>query len=181
MQWNDNDDVVWPDEEWFELITHDDASSGKWTTFFNPSKYKGKPALVGFIGGQDAIDMEAQTDEEVLDDVIDNLQAMFPTLRRPDRIVVTRWGQDPNFRGAYSFKKVGRDFWDDARHLHNSIRNLHFAGEATAYKHWYGTVTGAWKTGEKEAYKMVGELRNRRWDAPAYFSKDKLTDPFQSK
>ena len=167
MVWNDTEAVVWPDETWFELITPDDGTSGKWTTFLNPSRYKGFPTLVGWVGGQDARDIEAQTDDEILDDVMGNLQAMFPTIRRPDRVIITRWGQEENVRGSYCFKTVGRDFSQDAWILGHSVGSLRFAGEATAGSSWYATTVGAWKTGEKAAQEMVDELSRRLTATPA--------------
>ena len=155
MQWNDPNVVVWPNEKWFHLITPgDNASSEKWRTFYNPTEYKDIPTIVGFVGGQNSIDMEAQTDEEVLNDVMKNLNAMFPTLGRPNRVVITRWGKEPNVRGSYSFHKAGRNFGDDSSHLQQNVGHLYFAGEATAGTYWWASVVGAWKTGEKAARKM---------------------------
>ena len=65
--WNDPNAVEWPDNEWIELMTPKGENSGKWTTFFNPTKYKGIPVLVGFVGGENARYMETQTDEEIID------------------------------------------------------------------------------------------------------------------
>ena len=160
MYWNGNDmdNLAWPgDTLWFELITPDDLSSGKWTTFFNPTKYKGVPTLEGFIGGNEAIDIETQTDEEILDDVMKNLVAMFPSITRPDRVIITRWGQEENIKGSYSFQTVGRDRYEDANSIKETIGNLWFAGEATDGT-WYGTATGAWESGEDAALSMASVL-----------------------
>ena len=72
---------------------------------------------MGWVGGQDAIDIESQTDEEILEGNMRNLRVMFPAIRRPDRVVVTRWRQTPNVLGTYVFKKVGRKFGADQYHL----------------------------------------------------------------
>ena len=48
--------------------------------------------------------MEEQTDEEVLDDAMANLKIMFPTISKPDRVVVARWGKEENILGTYSYK-----------------------------------------------------------------------------
>jgi len=106
MQWDNNDALVWPYEQtWFELITPGDESSGRWTTFFNPTQFKGGvPTLVGWVGGDEAWEMEEQTDEEVLQSAMANLRVMFPTISNPDRVVVTRWGKEENILGTYSYK-----------------------------------------------------------------------------
>lgn len=166
MQWNDESAVVWPEDEWMELITQDDESSAEWTIFMNPTKYKGgKPTIVAWIGGEEAHRMESQTDEVVLDNVMKNFRLMFPSVTHPDRFIITRWGQDENIRGTYSSKVPGRDFYEDASYLQQSIGNsLYFAGEATAGQ-WYATVIGAWETGQEAAGGMMSALRN--WKPPS--------------
>ena len=70
MIWNNEDDLVWPhDVPWFELITPAFSNNSKWTTFSNPTQFKEMPVLCGWVGAQDARDIEAQTDDEILDDV----------------------------------------------------------------------------------------------------------------
>ena len=125
-------DAVWADEEWFELMTPGEPNSQKWTTFYNPTKRKGIPTLVGFIGGDDAAAIESQTDGEVLDDAMSNLRAIFPDITQPDRMVISRWGKEENARGVYTFKTVGRDFVDDSQKLRRRVGNVFFAGEATS-------------------------------------------------
>ena len=134
---------------WFLLVR---------THFYNPTKYKGSiPTIVGWVGGQVAIDIEDQTDEEILGDAMRNLKAMFPSIGQPDRVIITRWGQEPNIHGTYTFKIVGRDFADDRRHLRKPVGRVWFAGEATSS--WYATTIGAWRTGEEAANEMLEAIR----------------------
>ena len=59
MSWNNDDDHVWPrDKLWFLLMTPEDETSGQWTTFFNPSRFKGIPMLTAWVGGDEAINAE---------------------------------------------------------------------------------------------------------------------------
>ena len=89
MIWNNEDDLVWPhDVPWFELITPAFSNNSKWTTFSNPTQFKEMPVLCGWVGAQDARDIEAQTDDEILDDVMSNLKSMFPSLSRPDQVFI---------------------------------------------------------------------------------------------
>jgi monoamine oxidase len=163
MYWEEADDIVWPvDKSWIELITPDDESSGKWTSFFNPTNLKGVPMLQGFIGGRDAAAMEDQTDEEVLDDVMKNLSAMFPSITRPKKIIVTRWGKDENIRGSYSFQQVGRTFHEDAANLQERTGSLWFAGEVTSGEGWHATTIGGWMSGEKAAKDMTTVLKENK-------------------
>ena len=158
MQWNNPDAAVWPDNEWFELMTPKGENSGKWTTFFNPTSYKGVPTLVGWAAAENARYMETQTDEEVLSDVMEKLKAMFPTITPPDRTIITRWGSEENVRGTYSFEIIGREFGKDQRQLQKAVRNVWFAGEATNPDNWYGTTIGARRSGEAAAKGMLKQL-----------------------
>jgi len=168
--WSDENAMIWPaDETWFELITPDDESTGKWTTFFNPTQFKGcAPTLIGWIGGDEARAIEMQTDEEITDDVMKNLQALFPGISRPDRVLVSRWGQEPNVLGTYTYKPVGRDWPNDATTLRRNVGRIRFAGESTDTV-WYGTTYGGWKTGEEEAQLMVEEIASLPTRPPAPF------------
>jgi len=158
MLWEDNRSVVWPvNKPWFQLITPTADSSGRYTTFFNPTQFKDKAVLVGWTAAQDARDMETQTDEKILDEVMRNLQIMYPTITRPDKVFITRWGKDPNVLGAYSFQKLRRNFANDSFKLRQRVGGVSFAGEATSGA--YGTVTGAWESGQRAAYEMINIIR----------------------
>ena len=88
--------------------------------------------LTAWLGGKEAIYAEeSQTNHEILEDVMTNLRAMFPTIRDPDQVIITRWRQDPTTFGAYSYPVSGRDFHDDAANLQEVYGNIYFAGEAT--------------------------------------------------
>ena len=158
MQWNKRDDIVWPeDKQWFELLSSEKA--GKWATFFNPTKFKGVPTLVGWIGGKAAWEMELKTDDEIIEDVMLNLREMFPNITNPDRVIISRWGVTDNIHGTYSHKKINRSRSSDASELRERVGNVFFAGEATA-KSWYATCIGAWNSGEDAALGMIDLLKN---------------------
>jgi len=161
MSWDDPADRVWPeDERWFLLATPDDETSGRWTTFSNPSGFKGVPSLTGWIGGPDAVRMEGQSDDEIVEEVMANLRAMFPDIKRPDDVIVTRWGQENHVRGAYAFPLPGQDFYKDVEALRQTIGRVYFAGEATTARGW-ATTFGAWASGEEAgkqiAYRLSAE------------------------
>ena len=145
---------LFPNKFWIELISDQDATSGRWTTFSNPSAEKGKPTLVGWVAGDDAMRMEDQTDDEVKAEMMSNLKLMFPNIPEPGRVVIARWGKEPNVLGAYSHRTVGRDFRGDSSALGNPVGQITFAGEATAGGGGYGTTAGAWWTGQRAASQM---------------------------
>ena len=162
MTWKNDEDMVWPrDELWFKLVTADDETSGLWTTVYNPSKFKGEPALIAWIGGNEAWAAEEQTDEEILSQVMENLRAMFPGIRDPDTVVISRWGQNEHVRGLYCFPTPGRDFYDDVDTLGERVGNIWFAGEATGSG--WGTTMGAWDTGLEAGEDMARALRTGGW------------------
>ena len=152
--WNDEAVAqLYPDKFWIEFISDQDATSGRWTTFFNPSALKGKPTLVGWVAGEEAMRMEDQTDDEVKAEMMSNLKLMFPNIPEPDRVVITRWGKEPNVLGGYSHYTVGRDFASDSSTLGLPVGRIIFAGEAAAGS-WYSTTLGAWSTGQRAANEM---------------------------
>lgn len=159
--WDEKDAMVWPkDDPWFTLITPKDEGSGRWTTFMNPTAFKGDvPTLIGWVGGAVARSIEDQTDEEITEDVMKNLKILFPDITPPDRVLVSRWGKEPNIYGTYTYKPVGRDHSSDARALRRQVGNIRFAGESTD-NDWYGTTYGAWRTGEEEAEDMATEIES---------------------
>lgn len=161
MRWNDPAalSMVPTDSLWFVLVTPEDETSGRWTQFFNPSQFKGVPALTAFIGGDEAREAEDQSDGAVLDEVMGNLEAMFPGIPRPDDYVVTRWGQQEHVKGATSFPRAGTNFEEDARNLQSRLGRIYFAGEATSADD-YATSIGAWNTGEEAAYEMAERLNS---------------------
>ena len=164
LQWENEDDMVWPEPSgsWIELVTAETETSGRWTQFYNPSSFKDKPVLIGMTGGDEAREMESQTDDEVLADVMQSLRAMYPNITRPDKIFISRWGQDPNVLGTYSVPNVGRHFDKDSEILGKNVGNVWFAGEATAGRSWSGCTVGGWETGEKAAMDMARKIRGRR-------------------
>lgn len=167
--WNDEAVAqLFPNKFWIELISSQDATSGRWTTFLNPSAQKGKPTLVGWVAGDDAMRMEDQTDEEVKAEMMSNLKVMFPSIPKPDRVVITRWGKEPNVLGAYSHPTIGRSFSNDSSTLGNPVGRIIFAGEATDGS-WYGTTKGAWATGQRAASEMKQYLTSDDDDDDGYY------------
>ena len=157
MTWDNEEDMVWPEDDmWFLLVTPDDETSGQWTRFYNPSKFKGVPTLIGWIGGDDAVEAEKQSTDEVVNNVMKNLREMFPTISDPDNAIITRWGLNENTKGSYSYPEQGRDIFTDAAALQQRLGRIYFAGEATGSG--WGTVMGAWNTGQVAAEGMVQAL-----------------------
>jgi len=160
MHWDDEESMVWPEDKyWFLVITPDDESSGKWTSFFNPSALQGIPSLTAWAAGDDARDEELRSDEEIMETVMTNLRSMFPDVREPDSFVITRWGDVDTIAGGYTSPMPGRDMADDIENLSRSLGRLYWAGEATAVAAW-GSAGGSWNTGGIQARAIVERLED---------------------
>ncbi len=158
MYWNNKQDMVWPEKQfWFELMRSSELKDTKWNSFFNPSFYKEMPTLTAWIGGQDAVEMEARTDEDIVAMIMENLVSMFPNIRRPDKVMITRWGREEHTLGTYSYKKVNRSWKSDAEKLGRGVGRLWFAGEATSSR-WSQTAAGAWDSGDETAMEIAQTL-----------------------
>mmetsp|Transcript_27808 Transcript_27808/g.50246 ORF Transcript_27808/g.50246 Transcript_27808/m.50246 type:complete len:85 (+) Transcript_27808:604-858(+) len=83
---------------------------------------------------------------------------MFPSIREPDKVIISRWGQEENVRGTYSFPLPGRDFYNDLENLRRRVGRIYFAGETTGNA--WATTKGAWKTGEKAALEIASTIQN---------------------
>lgn len=150
------DDDMLPNEQWISLITPDSGTSGQFTTFLNPSQYKGVQTITAWIGGDDAKIMESKSDEVILEEVMSHLHAIYPSLAKPNEYYISRWGKEENFKGAYSCHTLGRSRSQDARRIGERIGRLSFAGEATAAS--YGSTKGAFDSGVRGAKEMIEVL-----------------------
>ncbi|EJK72061.1 hypothetical protein THAOC_06447, partial [Thalassiosira oceanica] len=151
-----------PDEKWFNLLTPEDETSGIWTTFSSFTEYKSLPTIVGWIGGDEARNMEEMADDEIMREVWNHLSSIYPTIPQPKYVYISRWGQEENFRGSYSHGKWRSSHSTASRILGERIGNVHFAGEATAYP-WYATTRGAWDSGKRAANEI-----HRRQDGEGF-------------
>jgi spermine oxidase len=122
-----------------------------------------RAAATLWMTGLDAIAMEEASREELQDGVMALLE-QFPNLKLPiDRLQPTKiyrstWALDLAFRGSYSFIAVGSSIKDlevlaEPLTSHGSPM-VFFAGEAT-HRKYYGTVHGAFLSGEREARRLI--------------------------
>lgn len=126
----------------------------------------GRDHAIGFIGGEAAWELAREGPEAADAFARAELARYFGAARverafRPGA-VVTRWAEDPLFRGAYSHALVGhapsRAALRDAAIADGRLR---FAGEA-CHERYAGTVGGAWESGVRAARTMAGALNSHR-------------------
>jgi len=147
----------WPaNVNWFLSL----KSASPWgVSFTNLEKAQpGRNLLVMWHSGSTARLRESLPDAQIIRTIaMPELRAAFGRgVSPPTRHYVTRWASDPLTRGSYSIPKIGapvRDFDELAKSVDN---RLFFAGEATDPR-YFGTVHGAYRSGLREAAKIIAQ------------------------
>ncbi|CAG7816366.1 unnamed protein product [Allacma fusca] len=160
-------EATWWDAEWLGLnllwMDEDREEFPKWaTSILGFYTFKSCPrTLTAWITGEQAREMEKVDIEEVSEMVHKILRRFMNKDNIPKPTVsMTKWFNDPLFRGCYSFRSVQseeNDVW--AKDLAEPIPVpsqglLCFAGEAT-HSCYYATVHGAYDTGVREANRLT--------------------------
>jgi len=114
----------------------------------------GRAHLVGFVGGRAAWDL-AGDDAAAEALARDEVQAMLGRVRLGPGAVVTGWGTDPLFRGAYAYARPGQAGSRAALAAAFPGERLLFAGEACRADGLAGTVGGAWLSGRDAAARLL--------------------------
>lgn len=100
------DKVVWPqDVDWIEWVG---PEVGYWSQWVSLARVKKLPVLLAFHGGDEARAIEQLSDAEITARAHAALRAMFGAgFPAPKAAQISRWGQDPYARGAYSYPAPG--------------------------------------------------------------------------
>ena len=136
------------------LFTDDSEFPTWWTS--NPLPY---PILTGWAAGPHAAAQTGRSQDAIIQSAVRALARILEQdeskLRQQLIGAYTHdWQQDAFSRGAYSYASVGGI--DAARALAEPIaETLYFAGEATNYDGYNGTVHGAIATGYRAAREML--------------------------
>ncbi|CAM6116463.1 unnamed protein product [Calypogeia fissa] len=143
--------------------------------------HRNSHVMLAWFAGQEALQVEKLTDEEIMDGISKTLTGFgIPEDRQGAFLDVKRskWGQNPLFRGSYSYVKVGST-GNDIDTLAEPLPRrspaggdgvavgrgknivlkgpplqLLFAGEAT-HRHCYSTTHGAYFSGLREAERLL--------------------------
>jgi len=128
--------------------------------FLNYEPFGKKGTIVAHCAPPYAHDYENQTDEEIVETVCKVMQTMFRVkpemMPKPVDSLVTRWLQDENSYGAYSYMKVGATY-SDVRALSEpefEAKTLFFAGEGCSIS-GAQCVHGAVLSGQEQACKIL--------------------------
>lgn len=139
------DQAFWPEDvQYFGLMSE---TRGRWNYFLNYRTFSEENILLGLCVGAYAEQAEAMSDDEMVADCMDAVRTMFGAgIPAPSTHLATRWSQNPNSRGAYSYSKVGsqpKHFDDLAAPIADTLL---LAGEHTSFE-YHATVHGAYQSG----------------------------------
>jgi polyamine oxidase len=114
----------------------------------------GRPAVMAYAGGEDAMKAAKMTDREIAQEIAESVAlARRSASSRIDKVIVSRWSEDPFAQGAYSYPGIttkAEDFETLAKPVDD---RLYFAGEAMST--YFGTVHGAHISGNTAADAII--------------------------
>lgn len=147
-----------PEQFWSSephTIVHATDNQGEYPAFINIAKYTGEPILLCMMPQSYRNAVEGLTRFTLASEARAVLEGMYGTrIPAPTRVQRTQWMSDPLYRGAISYNRFGADV-NQRDDLAAPVDNkLFFAGEATHRKR-YGTVSGAFLTGERVTEEIV--------------------------
>jgi monoamine oxidase len=150
--------LVWNTPFWdtnLQYIGYTPDTKGKFNYFLNIKKFTQANGLMTFALGNYATVTESMTESEIINEIMLNLKGIYGNnIPNPTNFLRTKWGQNINSFGAYSYPTNGStsaDFDTLANEVNNKI---FFAGEHTE-REYRGTVHGAYLSGIREADKII--------------------------
>lgn len=150
--------LVWNTPFWdtsLQYIGFTPETKGKFNYFLNVKKFTTANALMTFAFGDYATTTERMSDNDVINEIMLHLKTIYGnSIPNPSNMLRTKWKQNINSFGAYSYATNGTttaDFDTLAKEVNNK---LFFAGEHTN-REYRGTVHGAYLSGIREADKII--------------------------
>lgn len=138
-----------------QYIGYTPEAKGKFNYFLNMKKFTNANALMTFAFGDYSTVTETLSDNAIINEVMSHLKTIYGnSIPNPTNILRTKWGQNINSYGAYSYATNGTttvNFDTLAKTVNNK---LFFAGEHT-HRAYRGTVHGAYLSGIREADKII--------------------------
>lgn len=151
LKWNS---TFWDNN--LQYIGYTPETKGKFNYFLNINKFNPHAnALMTFAFGNYATKTESMTETALIAEIMAHLKAIYGnSIPDPTNILRTKWKQNENSFGSYSYATNGSTS-NDFDELSNEINNkLFFAGEHTE-RDYRGTVHGAYLSGIREADKII--------------------------
>jgi monoamine oxidase len=150
---------IWDAPFWdtnIQYIGYTPETKGKFNYLMNMMKFLPTTnGLMTFAYGDYATVTETMTDTQIISEVMAQLKTIYGnSIPNPTNMLRTKWGQNINTFGAYSFATNGTtsaDFDTMATEINNK---LFFAGEHTE-RDYRASVHGAYLSGIREADKII--------------------------
>jgi CubicO group peptidase (beta-lactamase class C family)/monoamine oxidase len=142
------DEVFWDED--VEVIAFVSEQKGYWSETINLYPYIEEPVLMMFNAGEYGEEIEAKSDEVILNEALGVLETMYGEVPELKDSIITRWSQDEWTGGSYSYLPKGVDSIVYEQLADPVNDRLFFAGEATHSKH-PSTVHGAFLSGQRAA------------------------------
>ena len=130
---------------------------GEWFSIIDLTEVYHKPIYLMFFGGPRGEWVNQNNDQTIWTYMHSALAQTLPkTPAQPKAMVVTRWGNDPQAYGSFSFpppkyKEKSVDILNTSIH-----HQLYFAGEHCTVEH-AGTVHGAYISGQETANRILNQ------------------------
>ncbi len=150
--------LTWDTAFWdsnLQFIGYTPDTKGKFNFFLNINKFTNTNGLVSYAFGDYAKLTETMTDSQIIDEIMLHLKSIYGnSIPHPNAFLRTKWGQNINSFGSYSFVTNGRTS-NDFNVLSDAVNNkLFFAGEHTN-KEFRSSVHGAYLSGIREANRII--------------------------
>jgi monoamine oxidase len=150
--------LVWDTVFWdpnLQYIGYTPEEKGKFNYFLNVNKFANTNALMTFAFGEYATTTESMSDADVINKIMLHLKSIYGNaIPNPTSMLRTKWGQNENAYGAYSFATNGTTSLDFDTMAASVNNRLFFAGEHTS-REYRGTVHGGYLSGLREAGKIM--------------------------
>ena len=149
------DEVFWDTEYTTFSVAGPDPAA--WYQFIPLNGPLGIPALAAFNSGSTAWNLETKSDDEIKAEMLAVIKAAFNAEPTVVDMVITRWGQDPFARGAYSYVPVGGSVKARSVLAKPVSDQLYLAGEAYTNTD-PSSVHGAYNSGIATAKQVLDRL-----------------------
>lgn len=131
--------------------------NGQWWNIIDLTTVYHKPIYLMLFGGKDGNWVDQSSDDTIWHTIHASLKANFKnTPDQPQKMVVTRWGNDPQSYGSFSFPDLNYSP-QLIQTLNTPIHHqLYFAGEHCSVE-YAGTVHGAYISGQQTADRILNQ------------------------
>jgi len=150
--------LTWEEGFWddAQFIAYTPEVSDKFNYFVNVKKmHPNLNALMTFAYADYGRKTETMTDNEIITEIMRHLKDIYGAeIPAPTHMLRTKWSNNPNAYGAYSFTAVDTKMSHFEEMAEAVDNKLFFAGEHT-HVDYFSTAHGAYLSGIREAKKII--------------------------